>query len=461
MYFKFVYDKSLSQASFVIGCQKEGITAVIDPKRDVDTYLKIAQENKLKITHILETHIHADFLCGSRELAKLTGADLYLSDEGGEKWQYQFPHIGMKNGSQIRLGNVSIKALHTPGHTPEHLSYIVTDEAATDEPVMIFTGDFIFVGDVGRPDLLDKLTGDKESSSTGAKQQFSSLQKLFKLKDYIQIWPGHGAGSSCGKAIGAVPMSTLGYEKIRNWAMQFGNDEEGFAKELLENQPEPPRYYTMMKKLNKEDRKLLTEVPKAKYLSETEYKKSKKSGYQLVDARKWDNYAKGHLKNSWNITNDDGFSTEMGWFMSYDKPFVVVANKRETEEIVRKLMRIGMDNLHGFITPAQFKKWEKSKLASANVADKKELKKIMGNRDVQLIDVRSESEYKEGRIGNAKHVFYGTIDENLNAIPKDKQAIVYCQTGGRAAVAYSVLESKGLKNIAIYPGGWSDWNENE
>lgn len=459
MYFKFVYDESLSQASFIIGCQKEGIAAVIDPKRDVDTYLKIAEKNNLKITHILETHIHADFLCGSRELAKLTGADLYLSDEGDENWKYNFPHIPLRDGSQIRLGNVVVEAMHTPGHTPEHLSYIVTDEAACDEPVMLFSGDFVFVGDIGRPDLLDKLTGDKKSSGIGAHQQFSSLQKLFELKNYIQIWPSHGAGSSCGKAIGAVPMTTLGYEKIRNWAMQFGTDEEAFVKELLSNQPEPPRYYATMKKLNKEERKLLTEIPKAKNLSEEAYRKAKKSGLQLIDARKWEDYAKGHLKNAWNITNDNSFSTEMGWFMQYDKSFVMIASKREMEEITRKLMRIGMDNMHGFITPAQLKKWEKSNLVEADIIDKKALKQQINSTDIQLIDVRSEREYKEGHIGNAKNVFFGTIDENMDSIPKNKQAIVYCQTGGRAAVAYSVLESKGLKNISIYPGGWEEWSE--
>lgn len=459
MYFKFVYDKTLAQASYVIGCQKKGIAAIIDPKRDVDTYLEIAKENEFLITHIFETHIHADFLSGSRELAALTGADLYLSDEGGENWQYQFPHTGLKNGSQIRLGNVLIEALHTPGHTPEHLSYIVTDGATCDEPVMLFSGDFVFVGDIGRPDLLDKLTGDKESSGIGAHQQYSSLQKLFKLKDYIQIWPGHGAGSSCGKAIGAVPMSTLGYEKIRNWAMQFGDNEDDFVKELLVNQPEPPRYYAMMKKLNKESRKLLTEVPVIQNLSEKAYNKAKKSGLQLIDAREWNDYAKGHLKKSWNITNSDSFSTGMGWLMSYGKPFVVIARKPQIEDITRKLMRIGMDNLFGFITPKQLKKWEKDNLVQAKTIDKNELERIVNDSDVQLIDVRSEREYNEDHINNAINLFYGTIDENIDALPKDKHIVLYCRTGGRSAVAYSVLESKGLENITIYTGGWMGWNE--
>lgn len=458
MYFKFVFDKSLAQASYVVGCQKEGIAAVIDPKRDVDTYLKIAEENDLKITHILETHIHADFLCGSRELAELTGTEMYLSDEGDENWKYQFPHNALKNGSQIRLGNVLIEALHTPGHTPEHLSFVVTDEAACDEPVMLFSGDFVFVGDIGRPDLLDKISGNKNSGNEGAYQQFESIKELFKLKDYIQIWPGHGAGSSCGKSLGAVPTTTLGYEKIRNWALQFGSDKEGFVKELLADQPEPPTYYKKMKQLNKEERTLLTHVPDAKNLSESAYRKAKDSGFKIIDTREREEYAKGHLRESWNFIFNNTFSTKMGWFMPYDEPFVVIAEEELSEDIVRQLMRIGLDELHGFITPKQFLEWEKENLVTAKTIDMETLKAKMNNPDVQLVDVRSEKEYNDGHIGNAINLFFGTIDENANAVPKDKEVIVYCQSGGRASAAYSVLKSLGFENITVYPGGWSEWS---
>jgi len=221
MYFQHVYDKSLAQASYFIGCQKAGVAAVIDPKRDVDTYIEIAKANNMKITHILETHIHADFLSGSRELAKLTGAGMYLSDEGGETWQYEFPHIGLKDGDQIKLGNLLFDIQHTPGHTPESISFLLTDTPAINKPVMLFTGDFVFVGDIGRPDLLEKAAGMKGTQDIGAKQMYESIKKFEVLPDYIQVWPGHGAGSACGKALGAVPSSTVGYEKLRNWAFHF------------------------------------------------------------------------------------------------------------------------------------------------------------------------------------------------------------------------------------------------
>nr|HPH37198.1 MBL fold metallo-hydrolase [Sediminibacterium sp.] len=226
MFFQHVYDKSLAQASYFIGCQKAGFAAVIDPKRDVDTYLEIAKANNMTITHIFETHIHADFLAGSRELAQLTGAQLYLSDEGGEGWEYEFPHVGLKDNDIVKLGNLSFKVLHTPGHTPESISFLLTDHPASNEPVMLFTGDFVFVGDIGRPDLLEKAAGIKGTMDIGAKQMYQSIKKFNALADYIQVWPGHGAGSACGKALGAVPSTTVGYEKVRNWALQHENDEQ-------------------------------------------------------------------------------------------------------------------------------------------------------------------------------------------------------------------------------------------
>jgi hydroxyacylglutathione hydrolase len=267
MFFELVYDKSLAQASYVIGCQAGGVAAVIDPKRDVDTYLQIAKANNMKITHILETHIHADFLSGSRELAALTGAEMYLSDEGDANWKYEFPHNKIKGGDVVKMGNLTFEVIHTPGHTPESISFLLTDKPATNEPVMLFTGDFVFVGDVGRPDLLEQAAGLVGTQDIGAAQMYDSLQEFSKLGDFIQVWPGHGAGSACGKALGAVPMTTVGYEKIRNWALQLLNDKAAFTKELLADQPEPPKYFAMMKKLNKVDRKLLTEVPVVKNLS--------------------------------------------------------------------------------------------------------------------------------------------------------------------------------------------------
>src|SRR3970040_2927400 len=329
MYFQHIYDKSLAQASYFIGCQKAGVAAVIDPKRDLDTYLEIAKQNNMKITHILETHIHADFLSGSRELAALTGAEMYLSAEGGPDWKYEFPHIDVKDGDVLKVGNLKIEVVHTPGHTPESISFLLTDTPASDEPVMLFTGDFVFVGDIGRPDLLETASGMKGTQDIGAKQMYQSLNKFDALPDYIQVWPGHGAGSACGKALGAVPSTTVGYEKIRNWAFQHKNDEEGFVKYLLEDQPEPPKYFAMMKKLNKVDRPLLTAVPKLKKLDYTELSAALTKGIKLIDARDKTEFSKGFIPGTINIQGNNSFATWTGWFLTYEEPFMLLADESQ------------------------------------------------------------------------------------------------------------------------------------
>lgn len=457
MYFELVYDKSLAQASYVIGCQKSGIAAIIDPKRDVDTYLKIAEENNFKITHILETHIHADFLCGSRELAKLTGAELFLSDEGDEDWKYEFPHTELKDGDVIKIGNISIESIHSPGHTPEHLSFLLTDHAATDKPAMLFTGDFVFVGDVGRPDLLEQAAGIKGTQEKAAHDLFDSLQDFVKMQDYILLWPAHGAGSACGKDLGAVNMSTVGYEKIRNWALQLLNDKAKFTEELLEDQPEPPKYFAMMKKLNKVGRKLLTEVPEIKNLSIKEYQEAKAKELKFIDSRPKKKFYEHFQKGTLNIPNNNSFSTWMGWFMNYEEDFVLIANSDEVEDLTRKLMRIGLDNILGYITPEQHSNFEKGNFSSYNPIDKSTVESKISDENVQTIDIRGKSEYKEGHIDGAKNVFIGTLDENLDKIPREKEVIIYCGTGSRSAIAYSLLIAHGFENISNYSGGWTEW----
>ncbi|WP_439483781.1 MBL fold metallo-hydrolase [Cyclobacterium plantarum] len=460
MFFELVYDKSLAQASYVIGCQAGGVAAVIDPKRDVDTYLEIARANNMKITHVLETHIHADFLSGSRELAKLTGAQMYLSDMGDKDWKYEFPHNKLKEGDHVKLGNLDFEVLHTPGHTPESISFLLTDNPATQEPVMLFTGDFVFVGDVGRPDLLEQAAGLKGTQDIGAAQMYDSLKTFNKLQDFIQVWPGHGAGSACGKSLGAVPVSTVGYEKIRNWALQLLADKAAFSKELLADQPEPPRYFAMMKKLNKVDRKLLTEVPKIENLNQKAFENAKKRGLKIIDVRTPEAFSKGFLKGSLNIPNTNTFSTWMGWYMDYDEFFVLIAEENEVEELTRKLMRIGLDNIQGYITPGQLADIEGKALEHYQAIDKKEVKQQLEKGTVQVIDVRGASEYKKGHIEGAKNLFVGKLDQNLDKVSRDKPVIVHCQSGGRAAIAYSLLRANGFDNVSNYAGGWEDWSSN-
>ena len=457
MFFQHIYDKSLAQASYFIGCQKAGVAAVIDAKRDVDTYLEIAKANNMKITHIFETHIHADFLAGSRELAKLTGAELYLSDEGGTGWEYEFPHVGVKDGDKIKIGNLTIEVMHTPGHTPESISFLLTDNPASTKPVMLFTGDFVFVGDIGRPDLLEKAAGITGTANAGALQMYNSINKFNALPDYIQVWPGHGAGSACGKALGAVPSTTVGYEKERNWAFQYADDEKGFVKYLLADQPEPPKYFAMMKKLNKVDRPLLTEVPKLKQLSVVELKGAMAQGIKLIDARMKTDFAAGYIPGSINIQGNNSFGTWSGWFLKYDEQFILLADEAQLDDLTRKLMRIGLDNIYGYIPSTSVWTEAGGNLQKADVISLEETKQLIQNNGVQVVDLRGVAEFNAGHIAKAENIFVGTLTENLDKISKDKKVIIHCQGGDRSSIAYSLLAKNGYTNVTNFSGGINEW----
>ena len=454
MFFQHIYDKSLAQASYLIGCQKTGESIVIDPKRDVDTYVDIAKQNGLRITHVTETHIHADFLSGSRELAALTGAALYLSDEGGPDWLYEFDHEGLKDGDVITVGNLKLVVIHTPGHTPESISLLLTDKPASAQPVMLFTGDFVFVGDVGRPDLLEKAAGVARTQEAGARQMYESLQKFRALPDFLQVWPGHGAGSACGKALGAVPSTTVGYEKIRNWAFQYDDDPQGFVNYLLADQPEPPRYFAQMKTLNRVDRPLLTAVPAQKKLSAEEVRAALDKGIKLIDTRNKTAFADGFVPGSINIQGNNAFATWMGWFVTYEEPFILVADDAQIEDLTRKLMRIGLDKVYGYVDDVRTLGID---LQKGDIIDIDTVKTYLNRDDVQVVDLRGASEYNSGHIEGAENVFVGTLPQHLDKIDKDKPVVLYCQGGDRATIGYSLLASHGFDNLKNYSASMNEW----
>ena len=456
MHFEMIYDKSLAHASYFIGCQKVGVAAIIDPKRDVDTYIELAEKNDMKITHILETHIHADFLAGSRELAELTGAEMYLSDEGGEGWEYEFPNNKLKDGDTFMVGNLKFEVLHTPGHTPESISFLLTDTPASPEPVMFFTGDFVFVGDIGRPDLLEKAAGMVGTADAGAIQMYDSIKRFSDLPNHIQVWPAHGAGSACGKALGSVPSSTVGYEKHRNWAFQYKDNKQGFIDYLLLDQPEPPKYFAMMKSLNKIDRKLVTEVPKLKNLSNSEFSEKFSKGIKLFDAREKEDFAKGFIPGSINTpASDNFFATKISLYVNYDENIMLLADESQLDELTRKLMRIGLDNAVGYISSTDAYDGD---LEKVNFVSMEEMESMQNNGTL-VVDLRGASEYKEGHFEGATNVFFGTIENNFDKIPKDEQVIIYCQSGHRASIAYSVLVKNGYNNILNFSGGMNEWVE--
>lgn len=249
-----IYHEGLAQASYLIGCQATGEAIVIDPNRNIEQYLAAAQRAGLRITAVTETHIHADFVSGARELAARADARLYLSDMGPAEWKYAYAADAgaslLRDGDHLMVGNVRLEVRHTPGHTPEHITFLVTDTAHACLPMGLVSGDFVFVGDVGRPDLLERAVGVSGTMEAAARQLFHSLQRFRELPDYLQVWPGHGAGSACGKALGAVPQSTVGYEKAINWAFDI-RTEAAFVEAVLAGQPDPPPYFAQMKRVNK------------------------------------------------------------------------------------------------------------------------------------------------------------------------------------------------------------------
>ena len=459
MFFQHIYEKGLAQASYLIGCQRTGEAIVIDPRRDIDVYLEIAEKEKLRITKITETHIHADFLSGTRELATATNAEVLLSDEGGADWEYQFKHTSLKDGSVFKVGNLRFEVLHTPGHTPEHISFLLTDTAASDKPIMIFTGDFVFVGDVGRPDLLEKAAGIQGTRIIGAKQMFNSLKRFKVLPDYVQVWPGHGAGSACGKALGAVPSSTVGYEKLVNWALQI-DDEEEFVETLLEGQPEPPKYFAMMKKLNKVGPNILGGIPHPARLTLSQFENAVKENLTIVDTRNKLSFAGGHVPGSINIQDNSAFSTWAGWILDYEKPFILIAHDHRVEELTKQLIRIGLDNIDGYLSDIDGWANLGHELETVNQMTCSELSRNMEENSVNVIDVRGYSEYNSGHLPNAKNIHVGYILDNLDSIPKDKDLVVHCASGDRSSIAASLLLSKGFKNVTNLTGGFSNWANN-
>ncbi|GGF20690.1 Zn-dependent hydrolase [Halobacillus andaensis] len=462
MFFKSFFDENLAQMSYMVGCQKTGEALVIDPARDITPYLTTAKKEGFDITSITETHIHADYLSGARELAEKTGGKLYLSDEGDDDWKYgfakEYSYQWLKGGDHFYVGNVKLDVLHTPGHTPESLSYLLTDEGGgSSVPMGIFTGDFVFVGDVGRPDLLEKAAGASGSSEVGAKDMFKSLQRFKELPDYVQVWPGHGAGSACGKSLGAVPSSTVGYEKINNWALSY-EEEASFIDELLEGQPEPPKYFTMMKKLNKEGPALLDDHQSVEKMNIEQTQKAVEQGNAVIDTRSKEDFAKGHLPGTINLPFNKAFANWAGWLISYDQDIVLISDESEVEDIQIALQSIGLDRLVGFVNQDDVDQKDNLETYESITADQL-AEKFKDHEDYIIVDVRNQSEWDEEHMEGAFHVMLGTLPDRLDEIPEGKTPIVHCQSGIRSAIATSVLQAYGYKDVLNLKGGFSAWKE--
>ncbi len=456
MLFERIYDEDLAQASYFIGCQANG-AVVVDPRRDVQVYLEKAENEDMEIVAVTETHIHADFLSGSRELAAVTGATLYLSDEGDGDWKYGFEGEKLYDGSEIKIGAIVLKAVHTSGHTPEHISFLVTDGATADEPGFILTGDFVFVGDLGRPDLLDEAAGGKDTRFVGAKQMYGSLrEKFLSLPDYVQVWPGHGAGSSCGKALGAVPTSTVGYERLFSWwgRLVEEGDEEGFVESLLADQPDAPVYFGRMKRRNKSGPALLGErQPMVEYEASTLKEGLERDEVVFIDTRSPEDFVEGAVPCSLNVTAGNNFASWASWVIDPekdDRPIVVLANGEKGANRLRdKLSYVGIDNVVGYVTSLEG--LEKKPVPTVSPDDLEKLE------DPFVLDVRAKSEYEAGHIPGATQLHGGRVMWRLDELPKDRHIVTHCQTGARNAVVASALRAAGLDNVIELEGSYEGW----
>ena len=462
MLLRYFYDQKLAQASYFVGCQQTGEAIIIDPARNVESYLIEAEKEDLDIVGVTETHIHADFVSGSRELAERTGAVLYLSDCGDEDWKYAFAgdyeHRLLKDKDHFYIGNLRFEVLHTPGHTPEHISFLLTDTVGADRPMGVFSGDFVFVGDVGRPDLLEKAAKIADSADLGARQMFQSLKQFKTLPDYLQLWPGHGAGSACGKELGAVPSSTVGYEKLFNWALNQ-TQEDAFVKELLDGQPEPPRYFAMMKKVNKEGPTVLHRLSLPEHMPFSRQEKILASELPLVDTRSVDAFATSHIPGTINIPHDNSFPNWAGWILDYERPFYLIVEQHALEEVAWDLASIGLDNCAGYFEISALKAWATAgnELQSYMNVNPSQVAEQVAKGEVTLIDVRDLSEWNEGRIPNAQHIMLGYLARRSDEISSGKPVVVQCRTGGRSAIGASILQANGITSVANLAGGIRDW----
>lgn len=453
------YDDRLAQASYLIACQRTGEAIVIDPARNIAPYLEAAREEGVRITRVTETHIHADFVSGARELAARTGATPLLSAEGGVDWQYGWAATDgaqlLHDGDVITLGGVRLDVWHTPGHTPEHLAFIVIDAARSEEPVAMVSGDFLFVGDVGRPDLLERAAKVMGTMVAGARQLFASLQRLASLPDHLQIWPGHGAGSACGKALGAMPTSTLGYERRTNWAFAI-DDAERFVTAVLEGQPAPPTYFGTMKRINRDGAPVLGEQGNVPTLPSSELSQALRDA-QVVDLRPAVAYSEAHVTGTLNLPLIKAFTTWAGWLLSYDRDIALIADGTSAAEARRALASIGLDRVRGAFDPEVIdiarSNGSSTRIIKGDVTAAEELIE-QGRR---VIDLRESSEWALGHIPGAVHHPLGTLQESVASLDRNAPIAVHCQSGTRSAIGASLLERMGFTDVVDLTGGWSEW----
>jgi glyoxylase-like metal-dependent hydrolase (beta-lactamase superfamily II)/rhodanese-related sulfurtransferase len=448
MYFEQFYLGCLAHASYMLG--SEGEAAVVDPQRDVDLYLNAAEKRGLEITHIFETHLHADFVSGHMELAARTGAAIHI----GAKAEATFPHTAMQDGSEVRIGKVRIVALETPGHTPEGISLVITDEEKSPEPWAVLTGDTLFIGDVGRPDL----------SKAHTPQQLAGLlydslhNKLLKLGNNVLVYPAHGAGSLCGRNMRAERSSTLGTERLTNYALQINSRDE-FIRQLTENLPSRPEYFIQDAQINRTGAPALSELPELTALTPQRVKEFLAQNSFLLDVRPNADFASAHIPGSVNIALSGQFASWAGSILgAHARPVLIADTPEQYAEARLRLARVGIESPNGYLKDG-IAAWQQAGFPVAQLAQitPQELQGRLRNAQLQVLDVRRESEWHAGHIEGAQ---WWPLDNFKVSAPEVDPAVplaVHCQGGYRSMIACSLLQRAGIKNVINVTGGFDAW----
>ncbi len=452
-----VFTPGLAQVAYLVADETAGVVAVIDPRRDVEVYLELARQRGLRIGAILETHVHADFVSGARELAEATDAPVYTSRLGDQ----DFPHRPLDDGDEVEVGALRLRALWTPGHTPEHLAYLLLDPAAGADPVALFSGDALFVGDVGRPDLL----GEEQTRGLAAQLYHTVFDRLRPLDDALPVYPGHTAGSACGKKIGDAPHTTIGQEKLVNYAFQ-ATSKEDFVARVLEGMPTPPAYYPVLKRVNKAGAPLLRDLPPGEPLTPTQVAERQADGALVIDARSADTFGAGHVPGALFAGLGTNFTAWMGWLAPYDRELILVLDDDEWCAQARtELRRIGLDRLAGYLAGG-IAAWRADgrEVQTLPQLAARELHQRLANdaAGLRVIDVRRDDEWQDGHIAGALHRFAGELvrGADVPGISGDNQGgelALICGSGYRSSVAASVLQARGYTNLVNVAGGMEAW----
>ncbi len=449
MYFEQFYLTCLAHASYMIGSQGEA--AVIDPQRDVDLYLEAAEEQGLKIRHIFETHLHADFVSGHKELAARTGATIYI----GAQAHAGFPHTPLRDGSEVKMGAVRIRALETPGHTAESVCLVITDEEKSSEPWGVMTGDTLFIGDVGRPDLSPMHTPQELAGLL-----YDSLhQKLLRLPDATLVYPAHGAGSLCGRSMRAERSSTIGTERLTNYALQIGSRAE-FIEQVTSNLPTRPGYFLQDAEINRSGAEAITDRPPLPEFPPAEVQSFLAHKANIVDVRPPEQFAAGHIPGSINIALSGQFASWAGTILGLgSKPILVAETDAQIEEAILRLSRVGIEDVRGYLAGG-VGAWQKAGLPLGRTSQisAQELDKKLRNGSVQVLDVRRDSEWQAGHIAQAQNRALDAFPQGLPEVSGTVPVAVHCKGGYRSMIACSLLERAGHRDVLNLEGGFDAWH---